>query len=231
MSATVLPEQRAALYRQAEDFDTEIGRNAKGIRIGGYVIGAAGTVIGLCGMVAAASLFPLKEVRVEFVPFNTETGLAGVSVLARDAPAKLFSEQQAHADLAKLVTAAETWVSDASDLNFHIAAVMSSKDQQAAFMQRMDKRNPSSPAALYANKGTVRVENFKFSLMGKAPSGVQIWQVRYLRTVITGGNAELPRPWNSTVTFAWHPEILGTDQDRAINLTGFQCVAYEAGPV
>lgn len=227
----VAPEQRQALYQQAETFDTELSRNTKGIRIGGYVVGGVGMAMGLCGMVMAASLFPLKQTRVEFIPVNTETGLAGTSVLAKDAPEKLFGEQQAHADLTKFVTAVETWVADASDLNFHQTSIMSSKDQQAAFLVRMDKRSPSSPAVLYSNKATVRVENFKYSMMGKGVNGVQIWQVRYDRTVISGGNAEPKRPWNSTVTFAWHPEVLGTDQDRALNLTGFQCIAYESGPV
>lgn len=226
----VLPEQRQALYDQAASFDTEMSRSRHAIRLGGYIVGAAGALIGVCGMVAAASLFPLKQTVVQFVPWNTEVGLAGPTVLAKDAPEMLFRDQQAHADLLKFVTAAETWVSDASDLNFHTVAVMSARDQQAAFAERMSAKNPTSPRILYGNKATVRVERFRFSLLGRAPNSTQVWQVRFDRTEVLGGTLGLPRPWVATVTFAWHPDIFGSEADRAINLTGFQCTSYEAGP-
>lgn len=226
----VLPEQRQALFQQAESFDTELGRNRSAIRLGGYIVGAAGSLIGVCGMVAAACLFPLKTTVVQFVPWNTEVGMAGNSILAKDAPEKLFGEQQAHADLLKFVSAAETWVSDASDINFHVVAVMSSAEQQAAYADRMSGKNSTSPRVLYANKATVRVEHFRYSILGKAPRGAQVWQVRFDRTVVIGGNLGPAQPWIATVTFAWHPDIVGTEADRAINLTGFQCTSYEAGP-
>lgn len=225
----VLPEQRQELYAQAHSFDTEMSRNRSAIRLGGYIVGAAGMLVGVCGMVAAAALFPLKQTVVQFVPWNTEVGLVGDTVLAKDAPETLFRDQQAHADLLKFVTAAETWVSDASDINFHTVAVMSGRDQQAAFAERMSAKNPASPRILYGNKATVRVEHFRFSLLGRAPGGAQVWQVRFDRTEILGGNLGVARPWVATVTFAWHPAIFGSEADRAINLTGFQCTSYEAG--
>lgn len=226
----VLPEQRKALYEQAQSFDTELSRNRDAIRLGGYIVGGAGVLIGVCGIVAAASLFPLKQTVVQFVPWNTEVGLAGDAVLAKDAPEKLFKDQQAKADLLKFVTAAETWVSDAADINFHTVAVMSSRDQQAAFAERMSAKNPKSPRVMYGNKATVRVERFRYSAIGKAPNGTQVWQVRFDRTEVVGGNYGPTRSYRATVTFAWHPDIIGSETDRAINLTGFQCISYTSDP-
>ena len=226
----VLPEQRQALYDQAHSFDTEMSRSRNAIRIGGYIVGAVGAVVGVCGMVAAATLFPIKQTVVEFVPWNTEVGLVGEAVLAKDAPTKLFRDQQADADLLKFVTAAETWVSDVADINNHTVAVMSARDQQAVFAARMSAKNPASPQIIYGNKATVRVEHFRFSRLGRVPDGAQVWQVRFDRTEVLGGAMGPTRPWLATVTFAWHPDILGSEADRAINLTGFQCTAYEAGP-
>ena len=226
----VLPEQREALYEQAASFDTELSRNRQAIRLGGYIVGGAGLLVGVCGIVAATFLFPLKQTVVQFVPWNTEVGLAGDAVLAKDAPEKLFGDQQAKADLRKFVTAAETWASDAADINFHTIAVMSSRDQQAVFAERMSAKNPRSPRVLYGNKATVRVERFRYSPIGRAPNGTQVWQVRFDRTEIIGGNLGPTRPYRATVTFAWHPDIIGSEDDRSINLTGFQCTSYTSDP-
>ena len=230
----VTAEQRRALFHQSATFDTLAAANTRAIRTSGYYVGAAGAIIGVCGMVCAASLFPLKQTVVQFVPFNADMHLTGASVTAADAPKALFGEQQAHADLFKFVSASETWINDVADLNFHVAAIMSTRAQQAMLAERMAGHNPASPRALYGNKESIRVERFRYRLLAKASasdfSGNQIWQVRYDRSEVVNGMVGGKRPWISTITFAWHPELMASDTDRAINETGFQCAAYESGP-
>ena len=84
-------------------------------------------------MGAAALMLPLKTTEVRFVPFDLASQQIAPSVLAKDAPRALFREQQAKADLRKLVAAAETYIPDAFALNFHQVAVMSDPAMQARF--------------------------------------------------------------------------------------------------
>ena len=222
-------EHRQDFYEQGKALDQEIKANRRAIRLGGYVVGAAGTLIGLAGVVAAASLFPLKTIEVKFVPFDLASQQVAASVLAKDAPRTLFGEQQAKADLRKLIAAAETYIPDAYALNFHQVAVMSDPAMQARFADELSPKNPRSPAAKYRNQTSVVVDRFQFWPLGRS-GDAQVWRVTFQRTEIAGGTQLAAKPYEAVVTFAWHPDLAAvSDDDRALNLTGFQCLDYRSG--
>lgn len=228
----VSPEARAALYQQALDLDRELARNRRTTRWAGYVVGAAGTLVGVLGVGAAAAVFFTRTDHHSIAVLDRETGQVVQTVPARDA-APLFTDKTAQADLYSYVFARETWVNDVSDLFYRKAALMSAPDEQAAFEAKMSPKNPQSPRVLYGAKASVRVEKFRFSPMAKSPDGkAQVWQVRFLRTEVVGGQAVASREWVATVTFSWRPDMPFRDErDRSQNLTGFQSTAYSSGPV
>lgn len=228
----VSPEDRKTLYRQALDLDRELARNRRMTRWAGYAVGAAGTLVGVLGMATAAAVFFTRTDHHSFSTVDRETGVVTQTVPAKDA-APLFTDKTAQHDLRSYVEARETWVNDVSDLLYRKAALMSAPDEQAVFEVKMSPKNPQSPRVLYGAKASVRVERFRYSLMGKSPDGkAQVWQVRFLRTEVVGGQAVTVREWVATVTFSWRPDMPFKDErDRDLNLTGFQATSYNAGPV
>lgn len=228
----VSPEARKTLYRQALDLDRELARNRRLTRWAGYVVGAAGALVGVLGVGAATAVFFTRTDHHSFSVLDRETGMVVQTVPARDA-APLFTDKTAQHDLRAYVEARETWVNDVSDLLYRKAMLMSAPDEQAAFEARMSPKNPQSPRVLYGAKASVRVERFRYSPMAKSPDGkAQVWQVRFLRTEVVGGQAVASREWVATVTFSWRPDMPFRDErERDQNLTGFQSTAYSSGPV
>lgn len=222
-------DARQDFYEQGKALDQEIRANRQAIRLGGYAVGAAGLLVGIAGLASAALMLPLKRTEVRFVPFDLATQQVVPSVLAQDAPAALFREQQAKADLRKLVAAAETYVPDLYALNFHQVAVMSDPAMQARFAEELSPKNPHSPAAQYRNQTSVVVDRFQFWPLGKS-GNAQVWRVTFQRTEIAGGTQLAARPYEAVVTFTWRPDLAAvSEDDRALNLTGFQCLDYRSG--
>ena len=222
-------DARRNFYEQGKALDQEIRANRRAIRLGGYAVGVAGLLIGVAGIAAAAAMLPLKHTEIRFVPFDLASQQVVPSVLAKDAPDTLFREQQAKADLRKLVAAAETYVPDMFALNFHQVAVMSDPAMQARFAEELSPKSPRSPAAKYRNQTSVVVDKFQYWPLGKS-GNAQVWRVTFQRTEIVGGTQLATRPYEAVVTFVWRPDLATvSEDDRALNLTGFQCLDYRSG--
>lgn len=220
------------LFDQVSTLDTEMARNSRTIRAFVYYVAGVGWALAAGFGIACAAMLPLQRTELRFIAVEKTSGMTAEMVLAADAPATLFSEQQAKADLEKFITAVEWWSWDSKDILYHQAAIMSSAQQQAVFAAAMAPKNPKSPQVRYSNKTNVRVENFRSTLLGGSLAGTQIWQVRYLRTEIKDGAVGPAVDWQSVVTFSWRPELpVADERDRPKNLTGFQCTGYRSDPV
>lgn len=231
LADAVTPEQRQALYEQAQSLDTELATNRRAIRWGGYIVGGAGLAVGVACAVALAVTMPLHTVETRVVALNTETGQVVQTVAAKDA-APLFTDKTAQRDLLSYVEAREMWVNDVSDLLYRRVVLMSAPDEQRAYEAAMAPKNPQSPRTVYGAKASVRIENVRFALIAKAPAGSgQVWQVRFRRSEVVSGQVMPGVEWVATVTFAWHPDQpMQDERSRAVNLTGFQCTSYHSGP-
>jgi len=222
--------ERQQLYEGHVRADAEAAGNSRAIRWGGYIVGGIGAFIGLAGIGCATLVFGFKEAKPpQFVLFDAVSHTTAESVPATAAAARLFGQEQAEHDLRSYVEAREMWQADTADLSFHRIAVMSTPDEQAKLAADWSPKNPLSPQVRYGRNTGVRVDNLRFARSGIA-NGVQVWFVRFRRTVITGGVAAPAQERVATVTFAWHPEMAMADEaDRAINLSGFQCLTYSVG--
>jgi len=73
------------------------------------------------------------------------------------------------------------------------------------------------------------VDRFQFWRLGRSGEA-QVWRVTFQRTEIVGGVQLATKPYEAVVTFVWRPDLPAVgDDDRALNLSGFQCLDYRSG--
>lgn len=222
------PEAKAEHLRLAETRVEEMRRYGRSYRRMGFFVGTAGLLVGLAGIALAASLLPLKQTVVRFAVVNETTGEVGESIGPADAP-RLFSEGTARQYLRMFVEACDGYLWETRVLNAHRCALLMTAEQQARYAEWFSPRNPDSPQVVFGRNGSVRPDQFRFTRLGDARGDTQAWQVRYVRLEMKDGRAAR-RPWMMTVQFQWRPQLAMSDNDRTLNLAGFQALDYVSQP-
>lgn len=226
--ATSLTEEgQDFLYQQTQGFQEDRAAMASAAIRTGFIVGGAGVAVGLCGMICAATLFPLKTHDVEYQLVNQTTGYVGPSIAAKDAPT-LFNDQVAQADVEKYVTARESYVYETDDLSFHLATIMSSPDEQRLYKDMHDA--PGSPAKALADHGYVRLDKVQMWKIGDGERKTQEYVVKFERKVYRMGQPapQTGEPMTVQISFQYHPEYVMATADRRLNPTGFQAIDYHA---
>lgn len=231
MSATVegwkarplTPDGKDAHYAKVMTYDEEMRRMGAAARKTGWIVGGVGVAVGVVGMVCAASVLPLKPPpEMRYIEVDRSTGYVGEPASVKDAP-KTFGEKTAEFYLSLFLSSCVGYDRASAKVMLHRCAVFSTPDQQARYADWIDpKKNPDSPAALYGERGVAYPDNFRFSRIGTASNGTQIYLVRYDLNVSVPGESVRIEPWSTNVEFQWHPELPMLDSDRTINLAGFQ---------
>ena len=222
------PDAKAEHLRQAETRFDEMLCYGRSYRRMGFLVGAAGLLIGIAGIGMAATLFPLKQTVVRYAVVNETTGEVGESIGPADAP-RLFSEGTARQYLRMFVEACDGYLWETRALSSHRCALLLTPDQQARYAEWFSPRNPESPQVAFGRNGSVRPDQFRFTRLGDGRGDTQAWQVRYVRIEMKDGRAAR-RPWMMTVQFQWRPQLAMTDNDRTLNLAGFQALDYVSQP-
>lgn len=232
LAEDVSDADRQRLFDLHAAADADAVGNNRAIRWGGYLVGAAGALIGVAGLACATVVFVIKEDRAPaFIAYDPVKHVTLETVSAANAASKLFGNEQAAHDLRFYLEAREMWAFDTADIAFHRVMIMSTQDEQAKFATDWSFKNPRSPRARYGRNTTVRVDNLRFASGATSPNGTRQWFVRYARSEITNGSPAPPQEFLATVSFAWHPELPMADEaDRAINQSGFQVITYTSGP-
>lgn len=226
IAAPLSLEQKEAHFKSAIPIHNEIERFGRAFRRVGYAVGGLGAGVGICGMALAAWAFSTRTDHAYFYRVD-QNGMPELSMPATDAP-KLFTEQTAEQYLRAYVEARECYVYDTRDIMSHRVAIMSSPDEQGVYASWFSpKSNPMSPQAVYGNKTSVRVGNFRYTKMpGLMHNGVFAYEVRFDRLEVTGGAPGITTHWMAVVQFSWHPELKMSADDRSINAAGMQVVSY-----
>jgi type IV secretory pathway component VirB8 len=122
-AAALSDEDKEALYRETQSFRDKSAMMDQAALRTGKLIGGTGAVIGVLGMVCAATLFPLKQREVEYFIVDQARGYVGPAASAKDAPT-LFGLQVAEADVLKYVEAREDYQYETDSLAFHLVTIM-----------------------------------------------------------------------------------------------------------
>lgn len=222
---SALEDSDKKLFDAANSFQEDrylMGRAALKV---GLWIGGIGTGIGVAGMICAATLFPLKTREVEYYTVNQETGYAGPSVGAKDAPT-LFTHQVIESSLQTYVELRENYLYETDAVAFHRVTLMSTPDEQIRYKAMHDA--PASPFRTLRERGYIQVDNFQFFPIGDGKAKTREYVVKFDRRVMPAGQ---PVPtkgdsYTTQIAFQFHPEYPMAAPDRRLNVTGLQVLSY-----
>jgi type IV secretion system protein VirB8 len=223
------PAAREMYYQQAALLQQERATLGKTAQRVAYTIAGCGVVIGLAGVICAATLFPLKTREVQYFQVNETTGYVGQSFGAKDAPT-LFSAQVTQAALQSYVEQREGYIYQTDPIAFHRVSIMSSPEEQARFKAAHD--DATAPSRALRDRGYVQVENFQFFSVGDGRESTKQYIVKFDRTVMRSGDP-VPthgEPCTAEISFQFHPEYPMALPDRRVNPWGLQVLAYSAHP-
>jgi len=186
-----------------------------------YFVAAAGVLVGLAGIVAGASLFPLKSIETFVIVVDKETGqmdrVAAVQALS-------LSESDAiiQANLVAYVDDRETY--DLTDGEQRINSVLERSDGDAARTLRdlWTSSNEDYPIAVYGRDAVIEVVIKSVNQIGPG-----VAQVRFTRTLRRARDTRsVTRSYVATVGYAFEPETRQRLQDVWANPLGFVVTSY-----
>lgn len=226
------PEVRQAVFDLLAAGQAEQAKSNRLLRRLCAVATVSGCLIGVGGVVAAASLFPLKQNVPLWMTVSEITGVAGRAVGTEDAP-KLFGDATRRHYLKQLVNACESYGPDTVDITFHRCAAMLSQNEQASYADRVGEKSPSAPRNVLGRKGIARVETaMRFDQQAGRSSkpGLYFYTVRFIRSEFVSGALTKREPWAADVAFEFRPQAAMDVNDLTDNPVGMLVVSYSAGP-
>ena len=177
------------------------------------------------GAVAAVViLLPLEKLVPLAVTVDSRTGLVTSVEYGRSATELTQKEAVQRSDVAKYVTARETY--DPQDLvtNTKLVRVMSDGNVWRQYEDETSQYNDSSPMRRYGYRVRRRIE---MSTVLPLPNSENTYQVRYVAIEESSGSQTMPaeRPYVSTVRFRYSERPL-SNEDRILNPLNFRALAY-----
>lgn len=220
-----LSDEDKKLFDDANSFQADRFLMGRAALKAGFWVGGIGAFIGVAGMVCAATLFPLKTREVEYYTINQETGYAGPSVGAKDAPT-LFTHQVMEAALQTYVELRENYLFETDGIAFHRVTLMSTPEEQVRYKTMHDA--PTAPARALQNRGYIQVDNFQFWPIGDGKAQTHEYVVKFSRREMHAGQAvpNASEPYTAQIAFQFHPEYPMAAPDRRVNVTGLQVLSY-----
>jgi hypothetical protein len=209
--------------------------NAK-VRQIGFIWGAAGAVIGTLGVMAALVAYVKIPVPPPpgYILVDRQTGAIQPSVPAKDAP-KLFTETVREKALRDFIVECESYVPQLfARVDYHACMIMATPAEQK---RRADDIGPKGtrfpPMVFGGDKGFAMPTAFydfkQLGTTGVEPNLTYHYQVRYERTEVINGRETKPR-YTARIDFEFHPELKISPQDRLLNPSGLQVIAYSSTP-
>lgn len=182
-----------------------------------YFVAAAGVIVGLAGMVAGASLFPLKTVETFVVVVDKETGQ-----MDRVASVQALTLSESDAIIQAYVDDRETY--DLTDGEQRINSVLERSDGDAARTLRdlWTSSNEEYPIEVYGRDAIIEVI---IKSVNQIEKGVA--QVRFTRTLRRPrDNRTVTRSYVATIGYEFLPETRQRLQDVWANPLGFVVSSY-----
>jgi type IV secretion system protein VirB8 len=217
------PAARQQYFAETSAYTAELRRVARDRWRASCFIAGAGVGVGLLGIIAAASVFPLKQPPTAvYVLVNKETGEISEAAGVKDAP-KLFSDAVDRRAVREYVEDRESYDASLDAQNFHRVAIMSSPDEQKLYAAAHKETQ-----AHYGKTGKARLSNWRLVLRGKTKNGTIAYDAHFYKTEVISDQVQPAKPWTAFVAFQWRPGLPMAAQDRLVNAGGMQVISYSA---
>ena len=189
-----------------------------------FVAAIVAGLLAALAMAALAMLLPLQKLVPLAVTVDSRTGLVTSVEYGRNVAELTQKEAIQRSDVARYVTARETY--DPRDLatNAKLVLVMSDASVWRQYEEEIAQYNGNSPMRRYGSKVRRRIE---VSTVLPLPASENTYQVRYVAIEESLGSQILPveRPYVATVRFRYSDRPL-SNEDRILNPLNFRAVAY-----
>ena len=189
-----------------------------------FVAAIVAGVLAAVAMSAIAMLLPLEKLVPLAVTVDSRTGLVTAVEYGRSVHELTQKEAIQRSDVARYVTARETY--DPLDLatNTKLVRVMSDGNVWRQHEEETSQYNEASPMKRYGFKVRRRIE---VSTVLPLPNSENTYQVRYVVIEESTGSQMLPveKPYVSTVSFRYSDRPL-SNEDRILNPLNFRVLAY-----
>jgi len=189
-------------------------------------------VLAAVAMGAVAMLLPLQKLVPLAVTVDSRTGLVTSVEYGRSVAELTQKEAIQRSDVARYVTARETY--DPQDLatNAKLVRVMSDGNIWRQYEEETSQYNEASPMRRYGFKVRRRIE---VSTVLPLPNTENTYQIRYAAIEESPGSQAVEKPFVSTVNFRYSDRPL-SNEDRILNPLNFRVLAYRkdqeiAGPM
>jgi len=189
-----------------------------------FLAAIVASLLAAVAMAAVAMLLPLEKLVPLAVTVDSRTGLVTSVEYGRSVGELTQKEAIQRSDVAKYVTARESY--DPQDLatNAKLVRVMSDGNVWRQYEEESSQYNDSSPMRRYGSKMRRRIE---VSTVLPLPNSENTYQIRYVAIEESPGSQMLPaeRPYVSTVRFRYSERAL-SNEDRILNPLNFRALTY-----
>lgn len=201
----------------------------------GYIIGAIGVVVGLCGLAVGYIAVTQPPPEPWVYQINETTG--SVSRMSRLSDgADDYGDVLNKYWLQQYVKYRVGYSRDLAETYYKAVGLMSSGEEQQRYFQEFNPKNPKSPLNVLGEYGKVNVTIKSTSFIsspdenskdGKKRPKVAL--VRYTKTTRIGTSKPEPTEWAATVTFRYS-NAPSDEKDREVNPLGFTVVEWRPDP-
>lgn len=215
------PAAVAAYFEKVRSYEADRLRWAGRTARVGFIVGAAGLLVGLAGMGTVAALVPLKEVVPLVFRVDNATGaveriydVEGGQMAASEATTRYFLWQ--YVRLRHSYSAAE------ANAAFDAVALMSSPPVQQEWWAYYRGGNPDSPQVQLGRDGSATVRWVSTAMLGP-----RLAQVRFVELARRGEVQLPPKRLVATIAFEFAPTRLSASTLN-VNPLGFLVTSYRA---
>lgn len=223
MARRVEKQEYAQYLAEAQSWETSKVRALEQSRKTAWIITIAAGTLSFISVIAVVLLTPLKTVQPYVIRVDNTTGVVDVVTALKNGKTN-YDEAMNKYFTQLYVRWREGYSLPLAKEYYYNVGMLSSKVEQARYLQYFSPKNPNSPLNLYKNTSVVNIKIKSTSFISP-----NIALVRYLKEVSSGTGEPTVTHWAATINF----QYLGTpmaERDRAINPLGFQVVEYRNDP-